>query len=127
MTYEISFLAWICIFLFCFLPLTLLVYEFHIMHHNSLISSTCTWPPLCNPCCSSNRDKKILLVEAAVCHSVSHRIPFVHTSLLAYVHCMTHWSGTSSFCYSVDTGTSLVLLGYFVVALCHGEPIVLHL
>lgn len=42
-------------------------------------------------------------MEAVVCHSVSHSIPFVHTSLL--VKFMV-WFEAFGFCYTVNIGSS---------------------
>jgi hypothetical protein len=49
--------------------------------------------------------------------SVSCRIPFCSNSLLSNV----------GFCYTISPGSSLRLLGYPIVALCHGDPAALDL
>jgi hypothetical protein len=56
------------------------------------------------------------------CVTAGH--PLVHTSLLANVHCSDSlvWFQASGFCYTINTGSSLGLLGYPVVALCRGDP-----
>jgi hypothetical protein len=80
---------------------------------------------------TSPTEKKHLLVESIVCHSVSHSRPASHTSLLANVPC-----NESLVCLSQGlwlllhhqywnlTGTPL---GYPVVTLCHGDPAALDL
>jgi hypothetical protein len=48
------------------------------------------------------------MVEAVVCPTAD---PFVHTSLLANIHCndLLVWYEASGFCYSINTGSSLEL------------------
>jgi hypothetical protein len=77
------------------------------------------YPHPCNP-----PKEKNLLVEAVVCHSVSHSHPFVHTSLLENVHC----NGSlvcfeaSGFCYTINTGSSPGLSSESVFCQCHRYP-----
>jgi hypothetical protein len=58
--------------------------------------------------------KKNIIVEAVVCHSVSHSMPSVHISLLTNIPCSESLAST----------TLLILdpLGGPVVASWHGEP-----
>ena len=57
-----------------------------------------------------------------MCHNVSHSIlhPFVHTSLLANVHCNESlvWFEASGFCYTINTGSSLGLLSDILLLPC---------
>ena len=48
--------------------------------------SLCTCPLPLQPG-PSKKEKSNLVVEAVVCHSVSHSIPFAHTSLFVNIHC----------------------------------------
>jgi hypothetical protein len=61
-----------------------------------------------------------LIVAAIVCHSHSHSNTFVHTSLLANVHCTESWVcfETSGFCYSIYTWFSLRLFLDFMMLPC---------
>ena len=94
-------------FLFSFLTF---FSEFHIMNPSS--THPFPAPHLYN--LSSNRGKKNLIV--IVCPTV---YPFVHTSLLANVHCNESlvWSEASGFCCTSNTGSSLGLLSD-VLLLC---------
>lgn len=53
-----------------------------------------------------------------MCHTI---FPFAQIPLLANVHCSESlvWFEASGFCYTINPGTSLGLVGYPVVALCH--------
>jgi hypothetical protein len=58
-----------------------------------------------------------------VSHSVSTEHPFVHTSLLANIHCSESlvWLETSGFFYTINTVSSLGLLLAIQLSPCVGE------
>ena len=89
------------------------------MHPNPTHLSISLYPPSTLVTSPPIEREKNLIVEAVVCHSVSTVFPFVHILFLVFVFCLqifitiTCWSGmrnVSTFCYSVNTGTSLGLL-----------------
>ena len=73
--------------------------------------------PLQSPLPKENKEDRIKkeksFMEAIVCHYIYPTIyPFVHTSLLANVHCNQSLLSfeASGFCYSINTGSSPGLL-----------------
>ena len=98
----------------------LLIDSLWISHHAiPLISrSLCICHlPLQSPLLKENKDDRIKkeksFMEAIVCHYIYPTIyPFVHTSLLANVHCNQSLLSfeASGFCYSINTGSSPGLL-----------------
>ena len=58
-----------------------------------------------------------------MCHSVSTEHPFVHTSLLANIHCSESlvWLKTSGFFYTINTVSSLGLLLAIQLSPCTGQ------
>lgn len=89
----------------------LVLCEFYLMNTNptqSLSLHTHPLPFQLPPC---NGEKK-LIVEAVVCHSVSHSILFCLHFFACNVHCSDSLIlyETSCFWYSINTGTSLRLL-----------------
>ena len=99
----------------------LILCEFHIVR---LIPTHLSAPPYLpsSLAASPSKENKIykfketkiqkfhLSVEAVICHSVSHSVshPFVHTALLANVHCNESlaWFEAFGFCYINSVGFS---------------------
>ena len=81
------------------------------MHPNPTHLPIPSYPPLTT---SPTTEKKKLTVEAVVLSQCVRPIvyPFVHTSLLANVHCNESlvWYEASGVCYSIITGTLRVIL-----------------
>lgn len=68
-----------------------------------------------------HKTEKHLAVGAAVCQNVSLSPPFAQTALLANVDSNESlaWFQASGFCYTIKTGTTLVLL---LVSHCYPVP-----
>jgi hypothetical protein len=106
-----------------FLISLLIPCEFHTMHPNRTHLPIPLYPPSKeknkNKTINNNNNKKSRCgsCSVSVCPTVS---PFVHTSLLANVHCnaLLVWFETSGFCYSIYTGSSLGLLSDVLFSLC---------
>jgi hypothetical protein len=69
-------------------------------------------------------------MDAAICHSLSHSIPFCpHIFTCRYsLQCESFvLSKTSGFCYHQYQILTKTSLGYLIVALCCGDPMALKL
>lgn len=95
---------------FFFFSFLLVVCEFHITHPNPTHLPVPLYLPSALATSQQNKQTKIV-VEAAICHSVSHSEPFVHTDLLANAHFkeLLVWFKVG-FYYNINTGSPPGLL-----------------
>lgn len=104
-----------------FFSLTLYWFFVNSCHEPQSHSSSSPLTSVLHPCnLPSNKEKKSLIGKlycVTVCTIVC---PFVHTSLLANVHCTESWVcfETSGFCYSIYTWFSLRLFLDFMMLPC---------
>lgn len=74
--------------------------------------------PLKSPSQKKKKLKKNLTVEAEMCHSVSHSIPFCPNSFTCKCSESFVWFKASGFCYTFNTRSSLGLLWNILLS-CH--------
>lgn len=110
--------------------LLLVLCEFHIIHSNPTYLFLLFYLPSTLATMPQQRKN---IVEAVVCHSMSHSIPFLSTLLcLQMFIVMDCQSGTDSwllilYLWFQYWNVTRYPLEYHLVALCHGDPDVWYL
>lgn len=105
-----NFLTEFQMIILMFLNFLLVLCQFHIIHPSPIHRPLSSYLASTLATSSPTAEEKKLIVEAKVCHSVSHSVCFCPQLLLANIHCNDLVSGTKPLVSATQYCTSLGLL-----------------